>query len=298
VWTLQQKLKATPAGGFDQFGSAVALSSDTAVVGARTDDVGANSQQGSVAVFVRNGAAWTFQQKLTASDGAAFDRFGSAVALSGDSVLVSATGDDIDGNQEQGSAYVFVRNGAAWLQQQKLTVGDGSRLGDAVALSGDTAVVGASYVFTRSGAIWTHQQKLTIDGGAASRLFGDAVALSGDTVLVGAAGTNIGGNFGQGAVYYFNCPPCPTFAFTPASLPGGVVGATYNQALTVTSGGLIVAAQFSVSGGALPPGLTLAQNGLLSGTPAAAGTQRFTLTATVPGSLCSGSHSYTLTVAP
>ncbi len=86
----RHKLTASDGAAGDYFGSSVALSGDTALVGAAGDDVGVNTDQGSAYVFVRSGTTWTQQAQLTASDGAAYDHFGSSVALSGDTALVGA----------------------------------------------------------------------------------------------------------------------------------------------------------------------------------------------------------------
>ncbi|MBE5314054.1 MAG: fibronectin type III domain-containing protein [Xanthomonadales bacterium] len=219
TWTLQQKLTAGDDPAADLFGYAVALSGDTALVGANWDDVGVNSDQGSAYVFTRSGSTWTLQQKLTAADGAAFDQFGGSVALSGDTALVGAISDSVGGNSVQGSAYVFTRIGTTWTQQAQLTAGDGAavdQFGWSLAVSGDTALVGAvfddvgansdqgsAYVFTRSGTTWTLQQKLTAGDGAASDQFGLSVALSGDTALVGAYRDDIGAISDQGSAYVF-----------------------------------------------------------------------------------------------
>ena len=95
-------------------------------MGAYDDDVGANGSQGSAYVFTRSGGVWTEQQKLTASDGAASDYFGASVALSGDTALVGAYFGRCRGEWHQGSAYVFVRSGGVWTEQQKLTASDGA----------------------------------------------------------------------------------------------------------------------------------------------------------------------------
>ena len=196
----EAKLLASDGATGDDFGSSVAISGDTALVGARyDDDLGSNS--GSAYVFVRSGGTWTQQQKLTAADGAADDDFGLSVAISGDTALVGARYDD-DLGSNSGSAYVFVRFGGVWTQQQKLTASDGSAggmFGYSVSVSGDTVLVGAvmafngtvqeggaCYVFVRSGGVWTQQQKLTASDGAGSDNFGVSVSLSGDTALVGA----------------------------------------------------------------------------------------------------------------
>ncbi len=192
-WTLQQTL-AGVAG--DSLGVSVALSGDTALVGAQ----GRNSAAGAAIVYTRSGATWTQQQVLTASNSAANDLFGYAVALSGDTALV--------GTQNKNAGYVYTRSGTAWAQQQILVGADtksGDYFGISTALSGDTALVGAfgtgaAYVFTRSGTAWTQQQKLT---GVAADDFGYAVALSGATALVGAYGKN--SLTGAAFAYTFPC---------------------------------------------------------------------------------------------
>ena len=142
----EQKVIASDGAAYDYFGVSVALSGDTALVGAYYDDVGANSEQGSAYVFTRSGTTWTQQGQLTASDGAELDLFGVSVALSGDTALVGAFLDDVGANSYQGSAYVFTRSGTTWSQQGQLTASDGAAgdlFGISVALSGDTALVGA-----------------------------------------------------------------------------------------------------------------------------------------------------------
>ncbi|MBU4367121.1 MAG: FG-GAP repeat protein, partial [Verrucomicrobia bacterium] len=134
----------------DFFGSSVALSSDgnTAIIGADCADVGGITNQGAGYVFTRGGSGWTQQAKLTASDGAAWDRFGASVALSsdGNTAIAGAYLADVDGNDGQGAAYVFTWSGASWNQQAKLiaTGGDATDFfGSSVALSsdGDTAII-------------------------------------------------------------------------------------------------------------------------------------------------------------
>ena len=99
------KLLAGDAAAFDRFGFSVALSGDTALVGARYDD-DAGTSSGSAYIFTRSGSSWTQQAKLTASDAAAGDEFGASVALSGDTALVGANRDD-DAGSDAGSAYIF-----------------------------------------------------------------------------------------------------------------------------------------------------------------------------------------------
>jgi hypothetical protein len=218
--TIQQAhLTAGDGVASDYFGHSVAVSGDTALIGAIWDDVGGNADQGSAYVFVRSGAGWLQQTKLTVPDGAAGDYFGWSVALDGETAVVGARNDAIGTNAGQGSAYVFARSGTAWILQAKLTAADGGAndaFGSSVAVHGDTALVaatghdvggrtdqGAAYAFARSGASWSQQAELTASDGAAGDFFGCSVALAGDTSLVGASGHDIGGNTNQGAAYVF-----------------------------------------------------------------------------------------------
>ena len=202
--TQQTKLTADDGTSGDNFGRSVSLDGDYAVVGAYNDDTG------SAYIFQRTGSAWTQQAKLTADDGVSEDYFGREVSISGDYAVVGAWGDDDNGTQS-GSAYVFLRTGSTWTQQDKLTADDaaeGDWFGYSVSVSGDYAVVGAyrdaddgsAYVFHRTGSTWTQQAKLTADD-VTSR-FGGAVSISGDYAVVGAYFDDDNGTQ-SGAAYLF-----------------------------------------------------------------------------------------------
>ena len=140
------KVLAVDGAAGDQFGYSVALSGDTAVIGARFDSDDVNGlESGSAYVFVRTGTNWSQQAKLLAADGAALDRFGTGVSISGGTVVIGVPSDD-DSGTDSGSAYVFKRNGANWVQNTKLLPDDGAsddRFGIAVSVSGDSIVVGS-----------------------------------------------------------------------------------------------------------------------------------------------------------
>jgi hypothetical protein len=221
AWSLQQKLTASDGAVSDGFGVSVGISGNTIIVGAWHDTVGMNVNQGSAYVFTRSGNVWTEQQKLTASDGSATDEFGKSVALDGNTAIIGAPQVDIVNHGESGAAYVFVRSGTIWTEQQKLFASDGAHqdLFYAVAISGDTAIVGASgddvgvqndqgsaYVFVRSGTIWTEQQKLTATDGWQDDKFGNggwSVAIDGNTAVVGATQDDAFGNMNQGSACVF-----------------------------------------------------------------------------------------------
>ena len=109
----QAELTASDGAAQNYFGYAVALSGDTAVVGACGRQSGAGPSVGAAYVFVRSAAVWSQQGgALSASDGAAGDLFGWSVALSGDTALVGAPSHQVGANELQGADYVFVRSGA------------------------------------------------------------------------------------------------------------------------------------------------------------------------------------------
>lgn len=208
------------SGAGDKFGSSVALSGDTALVGVPNDADAVGPYAKSAYVYVQSGGVWTRQAKLSASDAAREQHGVISVAVSGDLAIIGTPYDTHMGGHEAGSAYVFVRCGAVWTQQAKLTASDaepGATFGMSVALSGDTAIAGApyegmqpgprgagsAYVFVRSGGVWTQQAKLTASDAAGGDAFGVSVAYSGDTAIVGARGDNHAGLAFAGSAYVF-----------------------------------------------------------------------------------------------
>jgi hypothetical protein len=161
--------KASNTGGGDNFGTSVALSGDTLVVGAFGEDsaaqgVGGNQtddsfpESGAVYVFRRTGAAWQQEAYLKASNTGPDDRFGASVALSGDTLAVgarteSSAAEGVGGNEDNdaaegsGAVYVFRRNGTTWQQEAYIkasNTGTDDSFGSSVALSGDLLAVGAT----------------------------------------------------------------------------------------------------------------------------------------------------------
>jgi len=155
--------------------------------------------------------AWAFcwpqeWQKILAADGATDDRFGEAVAISGDVVLIGAAENGETGARS-GSAYVFRRTGPTWVQEAKLVPDDNAPddyFGLAVAICEDVAVIGAlghgeagcAYVYRFSGSEWIEEVQLVASDGGGP--LGNAVSISGDVALVGASYDNH-----EGSVYVF-----------------------------------------------------------------------------------------------
>jgi hypothetical protein len=204
-WTQQAKLTNPQPSVLDNFGSAVAISGNTVVIGADGDYVTPGKPSaGSAYVFVRSGSTWTQQARLIASDAAAYDEFGTSVAVDGDVALIGSPYHDNPAGQSSGAVYVFVRTGGVWTQQSKLTVSDPTftrEWGSAVALDGQTAIIGAgtsvgqagpnsgcAYAFVLSGGTWTQQARLVAADAAAYQYFGASVSVSGDIAVIGAPG--------------------------------------------------------------------------------------------------------------
>jgi hypothetical protein len=203
---------------FENFGTAVAIDGDTAVVTTPLGNVDGNDGYGAAYVYLRDGANWIQQARLSAGDPEAFSNYGRSVAIDGDTIAVGAS--SADGvTDAAGAVYVYVRSGANWTQQAKLVADDGegfSDFGIAVDVDGDSIVVGspslfvggenvvgAAYVYVRNAALWTQQQKLVASDGVAFASFGNAVAIDGDEVAVAAHQASVGAASFSGAVYAF-----------------------------------------------------------------------------------------------
>jgi len=201
---------------FQEFGYAVAIDGDTAVIGALIDNQ-AGPGAGAAYVFVRDGSSWVQQAKLIAADATGASQFGNAVAISGGTIVVGAHFNGANGLRA-GAAYVFVRNGTTWSQQTRLGPSDpGSeeQFGSAVAIDGNTVAVGALgdstvfagtgavYVFERSGTTWTQQAKLVSNSPQPGNALGHSVSLNGNTIVTGSPFDEDTGLLDSGAVYVF-----------------------------------------------------------------------------------------------
>ena len=199
----------------DYFGDAVAMDGDTLAVGASLKDV-AYQDAGAVYVYVNNGSGWLQQQKILNTDTEGF-LFGTAVGVSGDTLVVGCPFNYQGNLSLGGAAFVYVRSGGQWTLQQRLAgpaAFDGDGFGYAVAIRGDTVVVGAesdivggvptgaAYVFQRQGATWTLAQTLVGSDAVAFGYFGTATAVSSNAIVVGA----IGDGSIPGAAYVFARP--------------------------------------------------------------------------------------------
>ncbi len=235
TWPHEATLTASDGVFGDQFGWSVAMDGGVIGVGARSVDVGTNTNQGAAYAFARVNGAWVEQGKLVASDGAASDLLGMSIAVSGTTIVSGAHGD----NSGRGAAYVFTRSGSTWSQQAKLTASDAAVddfFGLSVSIDSDTVAVtsagtatgatvnGAGYIYTRSGTQWSQQQKVFAtqpgDGDGMSGAFGLSLAVGAERLLVGGT---LGGNT------FPNTAKGTAWSFTRA-------GSTWTQGTQVDSG--------------------------------------------------------------
>ena len=211
----------SPSDGGAGFGTSVAISGDTIIVGAANAsnlDFQTPQQQGpgGAYVFVKPPTGWTDMTetaKLTASDGADGDAFGYNVSISGDTLAVGA----LFAHSGAGAAYIFVKPPSGWsnmTQTAELTASDATNFDNmgSVAISGDTVLTGAyghnnfrgaAYVFVKPGTGWTDMtQTAEFSSPRANQIYGFSVAVRGDTAIVGA----VGAHQGVGAAYLYVKP--------------------------------------------------------------------------------------------
>jgi len=224
-YATETKLTASDGAIYDNFGGTVAISGDGSrvVVGAGSKNVGVNAQQG--AAYVYSGTNYATEQRLTASDAAASDYFGSSVAISSDGtrVVVGAYAKNMGTNTAQGAAYVY--SDTNYARETKLTAAvDGAvndLFGSSVAINGDGMRVavgapgknvgantgqGEAYVYTPGpGGAYATEKRLTASDAGVHDDFGFSVAISGDGahVIVGAPTKSVGANAQQGAAYVY-----------------------------------------------------------------------------------------------
>lgn len=225
-WCSQSYFKAFYPDANDSFGSSSAVDGDVVAVSARNEDsnqsfvingtrASADNSMidaGAAYVFRRSGYTWIQEAYLKPGDPFAADMFGNSLALSGDTIVVGAKGEDSastsiisgtsgatgTGASASGAAYVFVRSGTTWHQQATLKAPDSAAtwfFGESVAIKDDTIVVGATgegarsgaiYVFDRTGSDWNWTSRLKAPNPGASDLFGTKVAIGRDTIVVSA----------------------------------------------------------------------------------------------------------------
>ncbi len=165
-------------------------------------------------------------------------------------------------------------------------------------LPSGTVAAAYSQVISQTGGTGTFTYTVTAGTLPAGVTLNTNGTLSGTPLTAGTYNFTITGTNGScsGTTAYTLVIGCPTITVNPATLANGTPGVAYNQAITQTGGGA-GPYNYTVTAGALPPGMTLSLAGTLGGTPTTSGTYNFTVTATGTQSNCSGTRSYTLIIA-
>ena len=227
TWSQAAKLTASDGAAEDMFGRSVAVDGDTVVVGAYGDDIVQGDinhpDSGSAYVFTKPANGWVTTStaaKLTDPNGSVSNYLGISVAVDGDTVVIGSM------KYIGSSVKVFTKPATGWATTStyaQLTSPDGGnrdQFGHAVAIEGNTIVVGAryhddnvtdsgsAYVFTKPASGWIHTStaaKLTASDGAAQDNFGDSVAVEGNTIVVGSKFDD-DNTYNSGSAYVFTKP--------------------------------------------------------------------------------------------
>lgn len=278
----------------DNFGSSVAVSGNTVVVGAPGDNhpLFPNINVGGAYVYVTDGVQWTMQQYLLGSDLDSQSEFGNSVAIDGNTIVVGADNDQVAGARV-GSAFVMERFGSSWFQTAQLVASDAGgpgfeAFGYSVAVSRDTIVIGAPlktinsnaqqgavYVFVRNGSGWIQQAKLTASDGDAADQFGRSVAISGDLIIVGSTYDPP-----RGSAYVFSRQGSVWSETAKLTASDGLAG-EFGNAVAISGATAVVGAPSStiVSGGPITGAAYVYTNS------ASGWTETKKLVASLPGSL-------------
>ena len=218
-WSKIAELKASDGEFGDSFGIIPCIKDDMIVVGAFYDD----NEKGSAYVFKKPATGWTDMTetaKLTASDGESGDRFGRAVDIYNNTVIIGAYHDD----DETGSAYIFEKPTTGWKDNTeiaKLTgsnISNNSYLAASVAINDEVAALSYSYTNdTKTGAVylykkplsgWTNMTEsavLTASDNATKIRFGYPVTISENTLITGCYHDDDNG-YRSGSAYIFQKP--------------------------------------------------------------------------------------------
>lgn len=203
--TEEHKLTASDGGAGDFLGRSVGIHDEDIIAGAPGHSaLGATS--GAAYIWSHDGSDFVEAAKLLASDGAAGDSFGRAVAMGHHTAIVGAPGVDV-GAADAGAAYVFVLTGSVWSQEAKLVPSSplvSGYFGSAVSIEEDTVLIGsrgasAAYVFTRTGTVWSEEAVLTASDATVGNNYGISVSLIDDQALIGANRQD-----GMGAAYIYS----------------------------------------------------------------------------------------------
>ena len=261
-WTGVQHARLEPAPNelsiSDQFGAAVALDGGTLAVGAPWHDpLGGAPNDGAAWVFERGATGWAQTVKLRPSV-VSGGRFGSALAIAGDTLFAGAPYESFASTTSPGAVYVYERLLGSWIESARLTASDYGQydlFGSALALSGELLAIGAPrddsggiadrgsvYVFERVGGAWVERARLTASDAGSFDQFGASVALDGERLIVGAPRADIAGRIDQGAAYVFERSGATWTQVAKLVAADGLAVDTFGHAVALDGGTAVVGA--------------------------------------------------------
>ncbi|QDT43126.1 Calx-beta domain protein [Gimesia alba] len=208
TWEFYSTLTAPDASTGDLFGTSVAIHGDVIVIGAAAADNG-GEESGAAYVYRRNGALWSFEEKLIASDRMNYDGFGNDVAIENNRIVVGAANHDVDSKPDAGAVYIFSWSGNSWTETQKLTYSSGEsadQFGYSVAIHNNEIFISAPnetinqnsirsgevHVYHFTVVLWIHSQRLAPSNGRDNQRFGWQLAVDGNHLGVIIAGSTSG----------------------------------------------------------------------------------------------------------
>jgi hypothetical protein len=229
VWTQEAKFVLPDAAIADDFGSAVAIDGDTALIGAKDRLLPGHPHAGAAYVYTRTGGSWSLQQMLTSFTPQDSASFGCAVALDGDRALIGARHHEKWTNNGTGAAFSYTRVNGAWSKEHLFLASDGSRadwFGVSVALDDSMALVGApfhttygtAYLFELGSGGWSEVGKLTSPAVTTDEHSARSVGLAGGTAVIGSSAHPVSRLTNAGAAYVFvpDVPPVTNAVVSPA----------------------------------------------------------------------------------
>ena len=228
AWEMLQKLSAPMPADNEHFGRS--LTSDgvkwLAIAATGWQSIGSDTR-GAVFVYAYNASnasspRWEYRQMINSSMSSHF--FGNAIAMSGQTLVVGSSAEDVDGTVlNQGAVYIYElgTNGVSWNLKERLVAHDGSAsdfFGHALDIRGNNMLIGAHhddnangvtnpgavYFFQRNETSWVQKQKILLPQNESSRYFGAAIAMSMDGMMATIGATGDVTEFGNAYIYSFN----------------------------------------------------------------------------------------------
>lgn len=241
----------------DLFGYALAMDGPQLIVGIPGAPTSNAPGQGMVEVYAPVLGGWTLIQRLLPAQNDADEKFGDAIAVSGDDLVVGSWDAGFGDSQAPGSVHVYRRDGGQWQAVARLVAPDidaADGFGSAVAVQGDwlaatapgyddeTGVRGAVFLYRRNGAGWSFVQRILGDDLSRAGGFGCTMAMGGDRLYVTDCLGDSATRQNTGAVYWYQLGDSAATPRGQVSVANVGSGDFYGYALAATPTHVAIAA--------------------------------------------------------